>query len=50
MAFEIIWSAEADNDFREIVFYIKENWSQAIAEKFVQRTFNKLERLAAALP
>ncbi|MCW3108778.1 MAG: hypothetical protein JWQ09_3284 [Segetibacter sp.] len=47
MAFEIIWSAEADNDFREIVTYLKEEWSQRVAEKFIIRTYNKLERLAA---
>lgn len=47
MAFEIVWSAEADKDFREIVRYLKEEWSQGVAEKFMIRTYNKLERLAA---
>ncbi|GEO08946.1 type II toxin-antitoxin system RelE/ParE family toxin [Segetibacter aerophilus] len=47
MAFEIVWSAEADNDLRQIVKSLKEEWSQQVAEKFILRSYNKLERLAA---
>jgi plasmid stabilization system protein ParE len=39
MAFEIVWTAEADNDFRQIVKYLKEEWSQQVAEKFILRTY-----------
>jgi plasmid stabilization system protein ParE len=47
MAFQIIWSAEAHNDFFKIITYLKENWSDLVAEKFVTQTNNKLERLAS---
>lgn len=46
MAYEIIWSAEADNDFRVIIDYLKEKWSLQVAEKFAIRTYDKLTRLA----
>ena len=46
MAYQIIWTAEADDDFRSIVFYLKENWSVNSAEKFAIRTMKRLERIA----
>ena len=45
MAYELVWSAEAENDFRNIVLYLKENWSIHSAEKFIERTYRKLEKL-----
>jgi plasmid stabilization system protein ParE len=46
MAFQIVWTAEADNDFRSIIFYLKENWSDYSAEKFADRTMKRLEKIA----
>jgi plasmid stabilization system protein ParE len=46
MAYELIWSAEAENDFRNIVLYLKVNWSIQSAEKFIQRTYRRLDKLA----
>lgn len=46
MAFEIIWSAEAENDFKNIVLYLKENWSILSSEKFVSVVYAKIEKLA----
>ncbi len=46
MAYEIVWAAEADNDCRVIITYLTEKWSLQVAEKFLVRTYNKLERLA----
>ena len=46
MAYQIIWTAEADDDFRSIIFYLKENWSDYSAEKFALRIMKRLERIA----
>ena len=46
MAYQIIWTAEADNDFHSIIFYLKENWSDYSAEKFAEKTMKRLERIA----
>jgi plasmid stabilization system protein ParE len=47
MAYEIIWTAEADNDFQSIILYLKKHWSDYSAEKFADRIMKKLERLAS---
>jgi plasmid stabilization system protein ParE len=47
MPYQIIWTAEADNDFHSIITYLKENWSDHTAEKFAIKTINKLERIAS---
>ena len=46
MAYQIIWTAEADKDLYSIIHYLKENWSDYSAEKFAERTMKKLERIA----
>jgi len=46
MAYQIIWTAEADNDFRSIIFYLRDHWSDYSAEKFAERTIKRLERIA----
>lgn len=46
MAYQIVWSAEAENDFKNIILYLKENWSLQSSEKFSERTYRRLERLA----
>lgn len=46
MAYELVWSAEAKNDFKKIILYLKENWSVQSSEKFVQQTFRTLAKLA----
>jgi|SRR6185312_849400 len=45
MAFQLVWTAEAENDFKNIIFYLKENWSLKSSQKFIDRTYNKLEKL-----
>jgi len=47
MAYQIIWTAEADKDFYSIINYLKENWSHHSAQKFAERVMKKLERIAA---
>lgn len=47
MAYQLVWSAEAENDFKNIILYLKENWSVLSAERFVFRTYKRLENLLA---
>ena len=39
MAYEIVWTAEADNDFNNIVRYLEAEWSLLVAQKFIRHTF-----------
>ncbi len=47
MAYQLIWTAEADSDFKSIIFYLKEIWSLQSAEKFVNLVYKRLEKFAA---
>ena len=44
MAYQLVWSAEAEDDFKTIVLYLKETWSVQSSEKFIARTY-RLEKL-----
>ena len=46
MAYQIVWTVEADNDFYAIIRYLKENWSDFTAENFAAKTMVKIERIA----
>ncbi len=45
MAYQLVWSAEAEDDFKKIVLYLKETWSVQSSEKFIARTYRRLEKL-----
>lgn len=47
MAFQIIWTAEADKDFYAVISWLKENWSDLAAAKFAKKTMARLDRIAA---
>lgn len=47
MAYDLVWTAEAEDDFKGIVLYLKENWSMESANKFIFLTYRRLEKLAA---
>jgi len=47
MAFQIIWTVEAEKDFYSIIIYLKENWSDLAAEKFAKSTLIKLDKIAS---
>ncbi|KAA9040699.1 type II toxin-antitoxin system RelE/ParE family toxin [Ginsengibacter hankyongi] len=47
MAYQLVWSAEAEDDFRNMVLYIKETWSVQSSEKFIARTYRRLEKLTS---
>ena len=46
MALGIQWTKRAVESFENIVEYIEENWSEASAKKFVQKTNKLLEQIA----
>ena len=37
MAYQIIWTAEANNDFHSIINYLQQNWSDYSAQKFAEK-------------
>ena len=45
MDYKIIWTSETDNDFKRVVEYIRENWSEQSAVKFRNNVFKKLDYL-----
>jgi plasmid stabilization system protein ParE len=46
MAYEVIWTAEADKDLFYIANYLRENWSENSALKFVNNVTRKIEKLS----
>lgn len=47
MVKKIIWRKKAKNKFREIVFYLQENWSEKVAGEFVKVVLHKIDILTA---
>ncbi len=47
MAYKLVWTSEAEDDFKAIILYLNENWSTQSANRFIVRTYRRLERLAA---
>ncbi|MEO7121036.1 MAG: type II toxin-antitoxin system RelE/ParE family toxin [Ginsengibacter sp.] len=47
MAYQLIWSAEAETDFKNIILYLKTRWSLESSEKFIFQTYKKLQRVVA---
>ncbi len=46
MAYQLVWTTEAEDDFKKIVLYLKETWSVQSSRKFIARTYRRLEQLA----
>jgi plasmid stabilization system protein ParE len=46
MAYEIIWTAEASTDLLAIANYLKDNWSQTSADKFIENVIARIEKLS----
>ncbi|MDQ2719170.1 MAG: type II toxin-antitoxin system RelE/ParE family toxin [Bacteroidota bacterium] len=46
MAYQLVWSAEAEDDFKKIVLFIKDTWSIQSSKKFIANTNRKIEQLA----
>ncbi len=45
MGYKIVWTKEAEEDFKHVVEYITENWSEQSAERFRNNVFKKLDYL-----
>lgn len=45
MAVEIIWSRQAKEDFEAVLLYLRDNWSDDIADRFKETTYKKIELL-----
>ena len=45
MGYKIVWTLEAENDFKRIVEYVIENWFEQSAVKFRNNGFKKLNYL-----
>ncbi len=45
MAYTIVWTENAKEDLQQIISYLKINWSDAVAEKFVETVLHKISLL-----
>jgi plasmid stabilization system protein ParE len=46
MAYQVIWTAEAENDLFNTANYLRENWSENSVEKFINNVTSKVETLS----
>lgn len=46
MAYQLVWSAEAEYDLKNIILYLKETWSVQSSKKFIANTNKIIEQLA----
>jgi plasmid stabilization system protein ParE len=46
MVYQVIWTAEADNDLFNTANYLRENWSENSVEKFINNVNSKIETLS----
>ncbi|HLP38556.1 MULTISPECIES: type II toxin-antitoxin system RelE/ParE family toxin [unclassified Lacibacter] len=46
MAYEVIWTLHAEEDYRQIIFYLKNEWSETVALHFINTTEERIERIA----
>lgn len=45
MAYQLVWTADAENDFKNIIFHLKENWSVQSSQKFINIAYDELDKL-----
>ena len=46
MAFEVIWTLHAKEDYKNVILYLNEKWSTVVALKFIETTEERIERIA----
>lgn len=46
MAYEVVWTLHAEEDYRQIIFYLKKEWPEAVALNFINTTEARIERIA----
>ena len=43
MAYRIIWTKNAGEDLKEIVGYLKNDWSKEVSQNFINELYSKLD-------
>jgi plasmid stabilization system protein ParE len=46
MALEIVWTPRAEQGFKQIIDYLKENWTEREVQNFIQKAFRLFELLS----
>lgn len=46
MVYQVIWTAEAEDDVLNLANYLRENWSENSVEKFIDNLNKKIEILS----
>jgi len=49
MAYEVIWTLHAEEDYRQIIFYLKKEWSENVAQNFIKQQKKELNGLLFSL-
>jgi plasmid stabilization system protein ParE len=45
MAYEVVWTFHAEEDYRQIIFYLKKEWTESVAFNFINTTEERIERV-----
>jgi plasmid stabilization system protein ParE len=45
MAYEVVWTFNAEEDYRQIIFYLKKEWTESVAFNFINTTEERIERV-----
>lgn len=46
MAYKVVWTFHAEEDYRQIILYLKKEWTDAVALNFINITEERIERIA----
>ncbi len=46
MEYEIVWTENAFEDLREIIFYLEDNWSSKVSYEFLEKCFLSIELIS----
>lgn len=46
MALQVIWSFNAEEDYKKVIEYLRDEWSVTVAMNFIEKAESRLESLA----
>nr|WP_294908706.1 type II toxin-antitoxin system RelE/ParE family toxin [uncultured Lacibacter sp.] len=46
MAYEVVWTLLAEDDYKQIISYLKNEWGESVAANFIETTEERIERVA----
>jgi plasmid stabilization system protein ParE len=46
MAYEVVWTFHAEEDYRQIILYLKNEWTESVALNFIELTEERIDRIA----